>query len=131
MGDRATHGRLSGAALITLDQDLLKAIGVHREQGDRWAVYCVGRLQSAATSELEMKMSPCGVAGVSQLTEPIWIDTKLSEAPGTGQTIFEYAPTSRGANDYKMLIELVEGMPSVTHTNCDSRRREPVAMLRK
>ena len=65
-----------------------------------------------------------------KITEPIWIDTKLSEAPGAGQTIFEYAPTSRGANDYKTLIELVEGMPPVTHTNCSSQQREPMAMPR-
>src|SRR5690606_6346653 len=39
-----------------------------------------------------------------RITEPIWIDTKISEAPGEGQTIFEYAPTSRAASDYEVLI---------------------------
>lgn len=46
-----------------------------------------------------------------RITEPIWIDTKISEAPGEGQTIFEYAPTSRAASDYEVLIELVEKTP--------------------
>ncbi|MEJ2208457.1 MAG: ParA family protein [Anaerolineae bacterium] len=44
----------------------------------------------------------------SRVTPPIRIDTKLSEAPGVGQTIFEYAPGGRGATDYARLAELVE-----------------------
>ncbi|MGD8624052.1 MAG: ParA family protein [Anaerolineae bacterium] len=47
----------------------------------------------------------------SRVTHPIRIDTKLSEAPGAGQTIFEYAPRGRGAADYAQLAELVDGMP--------------------
>jgi chromosome partitioning protein len=47
----------------------------------------------------------------SMVTHPIRIDTKLSEAPGGGQTIFEYAPDCRGAADYAQLAELVEAMP--------------------
>lgn len=48
-----------------------------------------------------------------RVTPPIWIDTQLSEAPGAGNTIFEYAPRSRGAKDYKKLAELVLRMPPV------------------
>jgi chromosome partitioning protein len=48
----------------------------------------------------------------SRVTPPIRIDTKLSEAPGTGQTIFEYAPGGRGATDYARLAELVENLSS-------------------
>lgn len=47
----------------------------------------------------------------SMVTHPIRIDTKLSEAPGGGQTIYEYAPDCRGAADYAQLAELVEAMP--------------------
>lgn len=47
----------------------------------------------------------------SRVTHPIRIDTKLSEAPGVGKTIFEYAPRGRGATDYARLAELVEAMP--------------------
>jgi chromosome partitioning protein len=50
----------------------------------------------------------------TRVTSPIRIDTKLSEAPGSGQTIFEYAPGGRGATDYAALAELVEAMPPVT-----------------
>lgn len=55
----------------------------------------------------------------TRVTHPIWIDTKLSEAPGAGQTIFEYAPRSRGASDYAKLTELVANMPPFTNENGD------------
>ena len=45
-----------------------------------------------------------------RVSQPIWIDTKLSEAPGSGKTIFEYAPRSRGAVDYARLTETVAEM---------------------
>lgn len=46
-----------------------------------------------------------------RVTKPIFVDTKLSEAPGAGRTIFEYAPRSRGAIDYARLTEFVAQMP--------------------
>jgi chromosome partitioning protein len=49
----------------------------------------------------------------TRVTHPIRVDTKLSEAPGAGQTIYEYAPRGRGATDYARLAELVEAMPPV------------------
>jgi len=45
-----------------------------------------------------------------RVARPIWIDTKLSEAPGSGKTIFEYAARSRGAVDYAHLTETVAEM---------------------
>jgi chromosome partitioning protein len=47
------------------------------------------------------------------VADPIWVDTKLSEAPGKGKTIFEYAPRSRGAIDYARLTEFVVEMPPI------------------
>jgi len=38
------------------------------------------------------------------LTEPIRHNVKLSEAPSHGKTVFEYAPSSRGALDYMKLV---------------------------
>jgi chromosome partitioning protein len=52
-----------------------------------------------------------------RVTEPIWVDTKLSEAPGVGKTIFEYASRSRGAIDYAKLTELVATMPPASNNN--------------
>jgi chromosome partitioning protein len=40
--------------------------------------------------------------------EPIRYNVRLSEAPGYGQTIFEYAPRSAGAQDYQRLTERVQ-----------------------
>ncbi len=39
---------------------------------------------------------------------PIRYSVRLSEAPGFGQSIFEYAPGSRGALDYEELVERIE-----------------------
>ena len=38
---------------------------------------------------------------------PIRYNVRLSEAPGYGQTIFEYAPHSAGADDYRALVERI------------------------
>jgi chromosome partitioning protein len=43
------------------------------------------------------------------LCQPIRYNVRLSEAPGYGQTIFEYAPTSTGAEDYQTLAERILG----------------------
>lgn len=42
-----------------------------------------------------------------RLCDPIRYSVRLSEAPAFGQTIFEYAPGDRGAEDYNKLIERV------------------------
>jgi chromosome partitioning protein len=38
---------------------------------------------------------------------PIRYSVKISEAPGYGQTVFEYAPHSPGAEDYRQLTERI------------------------
>jgi chromosome partitioning protein len=49
----------------------------------------------------------------NRLTSPIRTDVRLSEAPGAGQTIFEFAPRSRGAEDYQRLMsEVLNGSQS-------------------
>ena len=53
----------------------------------------------------------------NRVTHPIWVDTKLSEAPGVGKTIYEYAPRSRGAKDYAKLTELVASMPPLNQNS--------------
>jgi chromosome partitioning protein len=39
--------------------------------------------------------------------EPIRVNSKLIEAPGHSKTIFDYARSSRGAEDYRKLVEFV------------------------
>ncbi|MBU0461386.1 MAG: AAA family ATPase [Nanoarchaeota archaeon] len=41
------------------------------------------------------------------VAEPIRINSKLKEAPGMKQSIFEYAKSSNGAKDYGKLVEMV------------------------
>jgi chromosome partitioning protein len=42
-----------------------------------------------------------------RLCRPIRYNVRLSESPGFGQTIFEYAPHSTGAEDYRALTERI------------------------
>lgn len=42
-----------------------------------------------------------------RICAPIRYNVRLSEAPGYGQTIFEYAPRSYGAEDYQALAERI------------------------
>lgn len=42
-----------------------------------------------------------------QVCDPVRYNVRLSEAPGYGQTIFEYAPNSTGAEDYLKLAERI------------------------
>ena len=41
------------------------------------------------------------------ITDPIRENVKLAEAPGQRKTIFEYAPKSHGAEDYRKLVQRV------------------------
>jgi chromosome partitioning protein len=50
-----------------------------------------------------------------QLCAPIRYNVRLSEAPGYGQTIFEYAPESAGAQDYDALVERIRHGDAETH----------------
>lgn len=43
------------------------------------------------------------------VTEPIRDNVRLSEAPSHHQTVFEYAPRSHGAQDYRRLVERLSG----------------------
>ena len=43
----------------------------------------------------------------SRLCTPIRYNVRLSEAPGNGKTIYEFAPGSNGAHDYRDLIRKI------------------------
>ncbi len=45
--------------------------------------------------------------GKGVVLSPVRYNVRLSEAPGYGQTIYEYAPGSAGAEDYKALTERI------------------------
>ena len=46
----------------------------------------------------------------------IGVNVKLAEAPSYGQTIFQYAPESTGARDYRLLAQEVLARTSATET---------------
>jgi cellulose biosynthesis protein BcsQ len=49
--------------------------------------------------------------GDTVLEPPVRSNVKLAEAPSHGKTIFEYAPLSYGADDYRRLAARVDAMP--------------------
>jgi chromosome partitioning protein len=63
------------------------------------------------------------------VAKPIRIDTRLSEAPGFGKTIFEYAPHSRGAIDYARFTELVARMPAISSNSSSKPEPGPSARV--
>ena len=44
---------------------------------------------------------------------PIRTDTRAREAPSEGKTLFEYAPRSRAASDYRAAAEWVHTHPAL------------------
>lgn len=48
-----------------------------------------------------------------KVCSPIRYNIRLSEAPAYGQTIFEFAPGSNGAQDYRDLVRKVTGEPDL------------------
>lgn len=49
----------------------------------------------------------------NKVCAPIRYNVRLSEAPAYGQTIFEFAPGSNGAQDYRELVRKVTGEPNL------------------
>lgn len=43
-----------------------------------------------------------------KVLDPVRVNTRLKEAPAQQQSIFEYAPTSAGAEDYERLVTAIE-----------------------
>ncbi len=60
------------------------------------------RIKSCLSVLSEMKKGYNG-----KVTHPIRINSKLKEAPGKGQTIFDYAKYSRGSKDYQKLAKYI------------------------
>ena len=57
--------------------------------------------------------------------EPIRHNTRLAEAPANRKTIFEYAPDSHGAEDYRRVVDFVA--KEVTQQPLDTSRDQVVA----
>jgi len=48
-----------------------------------------------------------------KVCSPIRYNVRLSEAPAYGQTVFEFAPGSNGAQDYRDLVRKITGEPEL------------------
>ena len=69
--------------------------------------YVVPTFSTAACGNRTKIFQQLTKAFPAQLCAPIRYNVRLSEAPGYGQTIFEYAPGSPGAEDYRTLTERI------------------------
>lgn len=70
----------------------------------RYIVPTIKDVRRAQTAEIESQLR---LRFGEMVSAPIRVDVRLSEAPAHGQTIFEYAPNSRGATDYEQLTNKV------------------------
>lgn len=70
----------------------------------RYIVPTMIDVRRAQTTEIETQIRE---RFGDRVCDPIRVDVRVSEAPAHGQTIFEYAPRSRGAADYEKLTEKV------------------------
>ncbi len=48
-----------------------------------------------------------------KVCDPIRYNNMLSQAPMYGKTIFEYAPGSKGAQDYRQLVKRISNNPDL------------------
>jgi len=106
--------------LIPVSCDYLSLVGVHQVMatvervhsalGHRVRVLGVlptfydprNRISDASIAQLRARYD-------DRVLAPIRVNTKLKEAPSQGKTIFDYAPESRGARDYRQLVAWVQG----------------------
>jgi chromosome partitioning protein len=68
--------------------------------------------------------------GAEVFARHVGVNVKLAEAPSFGQTIFEYAPESSGARDYRLLAEEVLSMGAeVEPKEVEPKREEALVIL--
>jgi chromosome partitioning protein len=58
---------------------------------------------------------------------PIRQATRLKEAPAQGKTIFEYAPESNAAEDYRRVVDLLVDGPALAVKGKRATAGEPAA----
>ena len=71
-----------------------------------------------------------GLVEAEVFARHVGVNVKLAEAPSFGQTIFEYAPESSGARDYRLLAEEVLSMGAeVEPKEVEPKREEALVIL--
>jgi chromosome partitioning protein len=96
-------------ALASAQQALSHMKAITKTLGSRAAIrFVVPTFYDARRRMSQAVLESLGEEFGERVTHPIRVDTKLAEAPGAGQTVFEYSASSRGAKDYARLAELID-----------------------
>jgi chromosome partitioning protein len=82
-------------------------VAIQRYHGELALRYVLPTFLDRRVRKSEEILEQLSSAFSEQLCRPIRYNVRISEAPGYGQTIFEYAPHSPGAEDYQRLTERV------------------------
>jgi chromosome partitioning protein len=107
---------------------------LNRELRLTGVVFCIfesaTRLAQEVTGDVEEFLSAvdqpeCPWYGAQVFPTRVRRNIRLAEAPSFGQTIFEYAPHSNGAEDYRQLAADVLAMPQ---TEAVRRRLSPTEL---
>jgi chromosome partitioning protein len=122
----ALHG--FGKLLRTIDVVAQRLNPGLRLSGVMLCMYESGtRLAAEVTSDVEdffdhQQAQGSAWAGAKRFRTRIRRNIRLAEAPSFGQSIFQYAPDSNGASDYRSLAREVLGLPAESsHGQLDER----------
>lgn len=89
-------------------QEFTRSLGAIRRYHSRLALrYVLPTFHDRRVRKSEEILQQLQSHYPEQLCSPIRYNVRLSEAPGYGQTIFEYAAHSTGAEDYRLLAERI------------------------
>lgn len=82
-------------------------LGIQRYRGQLALRYVLPTFLDRRVRKSDEILAQLAAYYPSQLCDPIRYNVRLSEAPGYKQHIFEYAPSSPGAEDYRKLTERI------------------------
>ncbi len=80
--------------------ELMKTIGELSQQGHKMEFYLLPTFYDRSTNETTERLKELWGKYPNRVWAPIVQDTKLSEAPGRGLTVWEYAPDTNGVIGY-------------------------------
>lgn len=86
-------------------QESIEAIQEYRPELE--IRYILPTFMDGRVKKSEEILAQLQAAYQDKLCQPIRYSVRLSEAPGYGQTIYEYAPKTTGAEDYQALTERI------------------------
>lgn len=87
--------------------EFTKSLGAVQRYKDVRLAYVLPTFADARVRKTREVLDQLGRHYGRQLCKPIRYSVKLSQAAGHGQSIFEYAPASTGAEDYAALTEKI------------------------